>query len=95
MDLVRAFHLHCSARSGPTPVRSNPVEMTDYMDFILYMFAAGLLAVGITLLVHLVRACRRNRLQDGQPSRVTRKDKRSVALSLLPPEAAHYVWDRV
>ncbi|HJI19154.1 MAG: hypothetical protein ACLSVO_07535 [Alistipes sp.] len=39
--------------------------MTDYMDFILYMFAAGLLAVGITLLVHLVRACRRNRLQDG------------------------------
>lgn len=39
--------------------------MTDYMDFILYMSAAGLLAVGIMLLVHLVRACRRNRLQDG------------------------------
>ena len=57
----------CIAPRGPVPhpYESNPVEMTDYMDFILYMSAAGLLAVGITLLVHLVRACRRNRLQDG------------------------------
>ncbi len=39
--------------------------MTTYLDFILYMLAAGVLAAGIALAGSLVRARRRNRLQDG------------------------------
>lgn len=39
--------------------------MTDYSDFILYMLAAGVLAVGAALIGYLCRARHRDRLQDG------------------------------